>query len=57
MVGWGGEVVYPSKKVMNLVLKSIYLEFLSLWTPGIKKQYVNSLDNETDQYLYWKILD
>jgi hypothetical protein len=57
VVGWGGEVAHPSKKVMNLVLKSISLEFLSLWTPKIKKQYMDSLDNETDQYLYWKILD
>jgi hypothetical protein len=57
VVGWGGEIVCPSKKVMNLVLKSIYLDFLSLWTPTIKEQYMDALDNETDQSLYWKILD
>jgi hypothetical protein len=42
---------------MNLVLKALYLEFLSLWTPTLHKQFLTSLEDEAEKYLYWKIMD
>jgi hypothetical protein len=57
MIGCSGQVVHPTKRVMNLVLKALYLEFLSLWTPTLHNEFLTSLEDEAEKYLYWKIMD
>jgi hypothetical protein len=57
IIGWSGEVVYPITRVMNLVLKALYLEFLSLWTSTLYEQFLTSLEDEAEKYLFLKIMD